>query len=541
MATLMAPGGNAPALQTAPGAHNYRLVGLNITAAPSVSQMTSLVNLGDGSSAQNTLAAQPHDIVIDRSYIHGSASLDLRRGVALNSASSAVVNSTISDIHSAASDAQAICGWNGTGPYLIENNDLEASGENVMFGGADPSIPNALPSDITIRGNTFYKPSSWKGVWEVKNLLELKLGQRVLVENNVFNNVWADAQTGFAINIKSTDQDGSAPWANTSNVTIRNNLIENAVSGVSVAAAPDPNPARPTSNVAITGNTFAHIGGGAGAPDGTLFQILGSGGAIDNLTIADNKALTGVDGLNTTVSFDGAPTTHFAFTGNTLMEGAYGFKGSGASPGQGTLQAFAPGAVFAGNTLIGRNAADYGTLASSNAFPATAQNSASLAGPAPTLPTGSNPLVNSAAAAASPENTTGSSGGGLSNAVAVEPAPANELALTGAAPPPNRSTASPAPADTTGSTASATSASIAAPAPANDLNSPSHLLAPDVWNAENGGLAEGHYAPDPFAHDAFACGAIFTGDGNGQTHLWDSDPAGQHPVAVAWEGPIRRT
>jgi hypothetical protein len=366
MATLMAPGGNAPALQTAPGAHNYRLVGLNITAAPSVSQMTSLVNLGDGSSAQNTLAAQPHDIVIDRSYIHGSASLDLRRGVALNSASSAVVNSTISDIHSAASDAQAICGWNGTGPYLIENNDLEASGENVMFGGADPSIPNALPSDITIRGNTFYKPSSWKGVWEVKNLLELKLGQRVLVESNVFNNVWADAQTGFAINVKSVNQDGSAPWANTSNVTIRNNLIENAVSGVSVAAAPDPNPARPTSNVAITGNTFAHIGGGAGAPDGTLFQILGSGGAIDNLTIADNKALTGVDGLATTVSFDGAPTTHFVFTGNRLMEGAYGVKGSDVGVGQATLNTYAPGAVFTGNTLIGADPANYGKFAARN-------------------------------------------------------------------------------------------------------------------------------------------------------------------------------
>ena len=50
-----------------------------------------------------------------------------------------------------------------------------------MFGGADPSIPNLIPSDITIQNNEFYKPPSWQGVWLVKNLLELKLGNRVLI------------------------------------------------------------------------------------------------------------------------------------------------------------------------------------------------------------------------------------------------------------------------------------------------------------------------------------------------------------------------
>src|SRR5208337_980925 len=40
MATILAPGSNEPALQTAPGAHNYYISGLNITAASSVTQMT---------------------------------------------------------------------------------------------------------------------------------------------------------------------------------------------------------------------------------------------------------------------------------------------------------------------------------------------------------------------------------------------------------------------------------------------------------------------------------------------------------------------
>ena len=31
-----------------------------------------------------------------------------------------------------------------------------------MFGGADPTIPNLVPSDIEIRDNYFFKPLSWK-------------------------------------------------------------------------------------------------------------------------------------------------------------------------------------------------------------------------------------------------------------------------------------------------------------------------------------------------------------------------------------------
>jgi hypothetical protein len=56
------------------------------------------------------------------------------------------------------------------------------SGENVIFGGADPAIMNLVPSDIEIRRNHFTKPLTWKvddpsyaGThWSVKNLLELK-------------------------------------------------------------------------------------------------------------------------------------------------------------------------------------------------------------------------------------------------------------------------------------------------------------------------------------------------------------------------------
>ena len=64
----------------------------------------------------------------------------------LNSATSAVIDSWLGDCHSNQGDSQAIVGWNGPGPYLIQNNHLEAGHEVVMFGGGDTprSEPVAL-------------------------------------------------------------------------------------------------------------------------------------------------------------------------------------------------------------------------------------------------------------------------------------------------------------------------------------------------------------------------------------------------------------
>ena len=77
----------------------------------------------------------------------------------------------------------------------IINNYLEAAGgENVMFGGADQSIPDLIPSDIGIRGNYFFKPLTWKKDdpsyggkhWTVKNLFETKNARRVVIDGNLF-------------------------------------------------------------------------------------------------------------------------------------------------------------------------------------------------------------------------------------------------------------------------------------------------------------------------------------------------------------------
>ena len=83
-------------------------------------------------------------------------------GIALNAASVTIRDSYIADCKGVGQDTQAIGGWNGPGPYTIENNYLKAAGENVMFGGADPSIANLVADGVTFRGNYVSRPMAWR-------------------------------------------------------------------------------------------------------------------------------------------------------------------------------------------------------------------------------------------------------------------------------------------------------------------------------------------------------------------------------------------
>src|SRR4029079_254562 len=179
--------------------------------------------------------ALPHDLIVDRSYLHGDPQKGSRRGLALHASRAAVVDSYFADFKEAGADSQAIGGWNGPGPYTIQNNYLEAAGENVMFGGAHPSSPNLVPSDIAIRQNYMSKQLAWRSQsWVVKNLLELKNAQRVVIDSNLLENNWEAAQPGFAVVFTPRNQDGPAPWAVVQDVQFTNNVFRHVAAGLDV-------------------------------------------------------------------------------------------------------------------------------------------------------------------------------------------------------------------------------------------------------------------------------------------------------------------
>ena len=198
-------------LTFAKGAHHVRLVGIEIAAKTGVYNW-GLITLGNGDGSETTVADLPSNVEIDRCWIHGDPTVGSKRGITLNSVSTKVTNSWFNYFMSTFQDTQAIGGWNGPGPYEITNNHVEATGEAVAFGGAVPTITGLIPSDIKIIRNHFYKPLTWKGKWVVKNHLEFKVGTRVLIEGNVFENMWKQDQAGYALQLTVRTENGRLPW-----------------------------------------------------------------------------------------------------------------------------------------------------------------------------------------------------------------------------------------------------------------------------------------------------------------------------------------
>ncbi len=344
-------------LAFAHGAKFYRLQGIEITTTWSVRTATQygLVTLGLGSDANTnatTTADLPTDVVFDRCYVHGTPTGNVRRGILINSARTAVIDSYISDIHEVGADTQAVVAWNGAGPFAIVNNYLEAAGENVMFGGADPSILNLVPSDIEIRNNLFSKPLSWKsddpsyaGIqWSVKNLFELKNAQRVLIDGNVFERVWPMAQVGFAIQLTPRNQNNTAPWSTVQDVTFTNNIVRYAGNGINMLGQDNPvsggGLSQRQTRVRIANNLFHHV-------DTILFQVLGG---VNNVTIQHNTALQGGNIL----MLDGTPADQgFVFTDNIVPHNAYGVFGTNVGIGNAAMSTYIPGAVFTNNAIAG--------------------------------------------------------------------------------------------------------------------------------------------------------------------------------------------
>lgn len=478
MPKLISPN-TEPALRTEPGAHHFRLIGIEITIASNVMLNFGIVRLGEGNETDQSLL--PHDILIERCYIHGHPVADVSRAVALNSAATNIVDCYIADIHGIGFDTQAICGWNGPGPFKIINNYLEAAGENILFGGADPKITNLVPSDIEFRRNDCSKPLSWKdGIlarplnlnfgalrspasnltpgatyyykiasrgragyssiatspasneiavtligdqntisavwdatdyateyriyrtsdapdaparnwiyyiahepaftdtgngaisasdstpptagtrWSVKNILELKNARRVLIEGNLFENNWVDAQSGFAILFTVRNQDGKAPWSVAEDVTFVNNIIRHAAAGINILGRDDLHPSDKARRISIKNNLFYDIGGNQWGGNGRFLQIT----ETEDVSVSHNTVIH----TSNIITAYGMPNINFTFNNNLAPNNAFGVIGDGAASGNTTLDKYMPLCAFKKNAIVNGRAALY---PKKNFFPAS--------------------------------------------------------------------------------------------------------------------------------------------------------------------------
>lgn len=355
MPKLVSPG-SAPAVDFEPGAHHYRFSGIEITGKLETTSgvVYDLVRMGTdpstGKEAQSP-AELPNSIVFDRCFVHGTPGGNYKRGIALNTGAAAVVGSYISDIHVVGQETQAIAGWNATGPWLIENNHLEAAGINLLAGGAPASTEEMVVSDVTIRRNHFYKPLSWKtndpsfaGThWTVKNLLEIKHGRRFLIDANLFEHCWSDAQEGWAIRIVLSDKIHDV----IGDIAFTNNIVRHAAYGIDVCGSHSGKRA-PASRILIRNNVLSDIKAVPWStyPDAGWALMIRNGAR--ELTVDRNTLLQS----HLFLVLTGAPGSGLTFTNNiTSCNGRQGMHGDGKGVGLPALEHYYPGCKFERNVI----------------------------------------------------------------------------------------------------------------------------------------------------------------------------------------------
>jgi len=356
---------SSAALATALGASGWWISGVEVTIGANVSMNYGLLLLGDGSSKQNSLSLVASDLVIERSYVHATSTSQTTRCIALNSARSAVQDSYVHECHASGFDSQAIVGWNGPGPFKIVNNTLAGAGENIMFGGSDPAIPDLIPSDIEVRRNYIVTPASWKGVWTKKNLFETKNAQRLLIEGNVFDGSWNDGQVGYAFVLKSANQGGKCTWCASRDIAVRNNIIRNAGAGFNLTGREGSNPypvGELMSRVLIEQNIIEDINTGVYQGEAKFIQVLQN---LKDLTVRSNTMTApGVFGQFFSVG-SATAATNVDFQNNVVTHGQYGLFASASGTGEGALANLGGLVVFKNYVMIGSQRSGYpnGTFA----------------------------------------------------------------------------------------------------------------------------------------------------------------------------------
>jgi len=324
------------------GANHYRFVGLEITRAPG--PVVSALSIAPEGATANHL-------IFDRVWMHGIAQDETTRALNLNGMSYvSVVDSFFTDFHCVAvtgscTDAQVLAAGGGhlpSGPFKVVNNFLEASGENILFGGGPATM---TPADIEIRGNHFFKPMIWRpgepgfvgGVsgrpFIVKNLFELKNAQRVLLEGNLLENCWGGfSQNGYAVLLTPKNQSNQCPLCRVTDVTIRFNRISNVGSVFSIANIRSDAGGESTAGerYSIHDIVADHVRGqefGGGA--GLVAQLLVAAPPLRDITI---EHVTAFVPRATFSLMNGDRFTNFKIQNNILSTGQYSVLSAGGGP-----------------------------------------------------------------------------------------------------------------------------------------------------------------------------------------------------------------
>lgn len=342
---------------TDPAASNYKLTALRIAPTGRDATQISL-----GSATATDPLATPTGWVFKQCQIHGDAVNGQKHGMVWNCRQATADRCDMRHHGYAGADAQCILGYNGPGPFTIIGNYLEGYGENVMFGGGTVRSLAMIPRDIVIKGNIFTKNKTlWDNLgakWSVKNLLELKDAENVLIEGNLFENCWTNGQTGTAILFKAAANSEPAAWVRCRRVTFRNNVVRNAGGFLAINNSEGTGTTMGCDDITIENNVAYNLGGTVWTGNGHAFRL---GGGPKSIKLLHNTTPDNAHAFLYTWNDPAIDKmANLQIVGNIARESSYGIFGSN-SPGQGVLclDAYAPGwvctaNVFEDNSSVGK-------------------------------------------------------------------------------------------------------------------------------------------------------------------------------------------
>jgi hypothetical protein len=198
--------------------------------------------------------------LLDRVCVLGDPERGQHRGILAHGLGGVYEGLYVDDCGLPGRDAQAIAGWDGTRDLVISHSDLRGAAQSVMFGGADSSSADRIPTGITIEHCRLTKNPDWYGKFDIKTALELKCCKNFAMTDCVLE--WSGTsggQSGYLIVLTPRNQDGGAPWSCIDGVTIERVRCSIGGAGISMLGTDDDNESGPLANVTIRDVGFFDI------------------------------------------------------------------------------------------------------------------------------------------------------------------------------------------------------------------------------------------------------------------------------------------
>lgn len=224
------------------GSKRWIVDGLEILPQTSAQSLYALVASGIYDANAYTghqIKEIPFKISFRHLYVHGLGALgtnNRRVGMFLGATDQEVEGCWVDRINYGGMDyagqAQSLTAICGVGKLRIENCLIWGSSEAIAIGGAAQAFPvgndQIVFSDIIIRGCHFYRAPSSSGIQACENGIEMKIARRVLIENCILENGWANStQHSYAFVFWSADAESGGEFTQTCDITIRNIWVKN--------------------------------------------------------------------------------------------------------------------------------------------------------------------------------------------------------------------------------------------------------------------------------------------------------------------------